>query len=48
MSAADVTAAAVMFRVRHSGLFPFPAAAESLNDWIDRVMAYDRYLEHTG
>ncbi len=44
MSAADVTAGAVMYRVRDSGVFPFPPVAARLNDWIDRVMAYDRYL----
>lgn len=44
MSAADVTAGAVMYRVRDSGMFPFPPAAEPLGEWIDRVMAFDRYL----
>lgn len=42
MTAADVTAAAVMHRVRSSGLFPWPARAVELEPWIDRVMAYDR------
>ena len=44
MSAADVTAGAVIYRVRESGTFPFPPAAARLNAWVDRVMAYDRYL----
>jgi glutathione S-transferase len=45
MSAADVTAAAVIYRIRVAGLFELPAEVESINDWIDRVMAFDRYIE---
>jgi glutathione S-transferase len=45
MSAADVTAAAVMYRVRSAGLFPMPPEAERLRVWEDRVIAYDRHLE---
>jgi glutathione S-transferase len=45
MSLADVTAAAVIYRVRGSGMFDLPREIESIAGWIDRVMAYDRYLE---
>ncbi len=48
MSAADVTAAAVMYRVRRSGLFDPPAGMETIADWVDRVMAFDRYLDRSG
>ena len=41
MSAADITAAAVMFRVRSAELFPLPDAAASLVDWEARVLAHD-------
>ena len=44
MSAADVTAAAVMYRIRVAGLFVPPAAVETIDGWVDRVMAFDRYL----
>lgn len=44
MSAADVTAAAVMYRVRTSGVFDPPAGVEAIDGWIDRVMSYDRHL----
>lgn len=43
MTAADVTAGAVLFRVRKSGVFDPPAGVEAIDPWIDRVMAYDRY-----
>lgn len=43
MSAADVTAAAVMYRIRASGLFELPERASTIDGWIDRVMAHDRY-----
>lgn len=42
MSAADITAACVMHRVRSAELFPMPASADSLSSWIERVMHYDR------
>lgn len=41
ITAADVTAAAVMFRIRASSLLPWPAEAAPLSGWIERVMAYD-------
>jgi glutathione S-transferase len=45
MSAADVTAAAVMYRVRQAQLFgPFPGI-EEIREWEDRVTAFDRYLD---
>ena len=44
MTAADVTAAAVMYRVRKSGMFDPPAGVEKIADWVGRVMAFDRYL----
>jgi glutathione S-transferase len=45
MTAADVTAAAIMYRVRVSGMFDPPPGVERINGWIDKVMAYDRYLD---
>ncbi len=47
MSAADVTAAAVMFRVRQVGLFPIPPEGEDLRDWERRVLAFDRHLDQS-
>ena len=47
MSAADVTAAAVVYRVRSSGLFALPPGVGAITGWVDRVMAFDRYLERT-
>ena len=41
MSAADITAAAVMFRVRAAELFPIPPAAEAVSTWVDKVMRLD-------
>jgi len=41
MTAADVTAAPVLFRIRKAELFPWPAAAERIQGWTDRVMAFD-------
>lgn len=41
MTAADVTAAAVFFRIRSAELFRIPETAAPLTDWIDRVMAWD-------
>ena len=45
MSAADVTAAAVMYRIRRSELFERPVGVAAIDEWIDRVMTFDRYLE---
>ncbi len=44
MSAADVTAAAVMYRVRCAGIFELPPAVDQIDGWVDRVMAFDRDL----
>ena len=41
MSAADITAAPVLTRVRQTGLFELPEQASSLGPWVERVMAYD-------
>lgn len=41
MSAADVTAAAVMFRVRVANLFAVPKANEDFWRWVDKVAAFD-------
>lgn len=41
MSAADITAAAVLFRVRSAGLFALPPAADATTAWVDRVMRFD-------
>jgi glutathione S-transferase len=43
MSAADVTAAAVVHRVRQSGLFTLPASLDPLREWEKRVVAYDSH-----
>ena len=45
MSAADVTAAAVMYRVRQSKLFDPPPGIEGIREWENRVTAFDRYLD---
>jgi glutathione S-transferase len=45
MSAADVTAAAVMYRIRRAKLFDPPAGADALTGWVNRVMAFDRFLD---
>jgi len=44
MSAADITAAAVFYRVRRSELFDPPSGMEPIEGWLGRVMAYDRHL----
>ena len=41
MTAADITAAAVFFRVQSAGFFEFEVASATLQPWIDRVMAFD-------
>lgn len=45
MSAADVTAGAVIHRVRTSGLFEMPDGIEAIDPWVARVMSYDRYRD---
>ena len=45
MSAADVTAAAVMHRMRRAKLFDPPTGIESIAGWVDRVMAFDRFFD---
>jgi glutathione S-transferase len=42
LSAADVTCAAVMFRIGQSGVLPQPEAVSELTGWVERVMAHDR------
>ena len=44
MSAADVTAAAVMYRIRRAKLFDSPAGVDAISGWVDRVMAFDRFF----
>ncbi len=44
-SVADVTAAPLIYRVRAAGLFELPSEIAAIADWIDRVMAFDRYLD---
>ncbi|MCP3977966.1 MAG: glutathione S-transferase family protein [bacterium] len=41
MTAADITAAAVIHRVRVAGMFEI-RALDRLAPWVDRVMSYDR------
>ncbi len=41
MSAADVTAAAVLRRVQKANMFPFPPAADSLSAWMEKVLSFD-------
>ncbi len=48
MSVADITAAAVMYRVRVAGLFQVPPAAERLRDWEERVTAHDAHRKPAG
>jgi glutathione S-transferase len=43
MTAADITAACVVHRVRSAELFALPGAASGLTDWVDRVMAFDAH-----
>ena len=46
MTAADISAAAVMYRVRSAHIFAMPEGEAAIDDWIDRVMSYDRYLQN--
>ena len=48
MSAADVTAAAVMYRIRQAKLIDPPPGMEELREWENRVTAFDRYLDRPG
>jgi len=48
MTAADVTAAPVMYRVRQTMLFDMPSGAEAVSRWVDRVVAHDRHLAGPG
>ena len=48
MTAADVTAGPVVYRVLHSKMFALPERSERVRGWVDRVMAYDRYLDQSG
>ena len=41
MSAADITAAAVMFRVRAAEMFLIPPVDGAVSTWVDRVMRFD-------
>ena len=41
MSAADVTAAAVLRRVQNVNMFVFPPAADSLSMWMENVLSFD-------
>jgi len=48
MSVADVTAAAVMYRIRSAGFFEPPPGVDGIRGWEDRVTAFDRHLERPG
>jgi glutathione S-transferase len=48
MTAADVTAAPVVYRVRQAKIFDMPAGAEAVGRWVDRVLAHDRHLARPG
>lgn len=41
MTAADVTAAPIVHRVRHGGIFDLPPELGAISPWVDRVMAFD-------
>ncbi len=42
MSAADIAAACTIERVRTGKLFPMPAGVARVEDWLERVMSFDR------
>jgi glutathione S-transferase len=46
MSAADISAAAVLYRVGAAGMFPGSAVVDSLAPWVARVMAFDGLHRH--
>ncbi len=48
MSAADVTASAVIYRIRQSKLFDLPSGIEGIREWENRVTSFDRYLDRPG
>ena len=48
MTAADVTAAPVIYRVRQAKIFEIPAGIEAVGRWVDRVVAHDRHLASPG
>ena len=48
MTAADVTAAPVLYRVRQTGVFPMPPAAERIREWENRVLSFDRHIPRAG
>ena len=48
MTAADVTAAPVLYRVRQTSVFPMPSAAERIREWENRVLSFDRHLPRAG
>jgi glutathione S-transferase len=43
MTAADVTAAAVIHRIRRAKLFELPPGAGAIEGWVERVMSFDRF-----
>ena len=45
MTAADVSAGAVVYRVQASGLLPLPDGITGTLGWADRVIAHDRYVD---
>lgn len=47
MTIADITAAAVIYRVRQAKPFEFRSMG-ALADWEDRVLAFDRHLKRPG
>jgi glutathione S-transferase len=48
MSAADVTAAAVMYRVRQGNLFPSSPDSVQLQSWEDQVISFDEHRSEPG
>lgn len=42
MTAADITVAPVLFRIRAANFFEFPAGNKVLDNYVERVMAFDR------
>jgi len=44
MTAADITAAAVIFRVRAAKMFTMPELSDNLWKWVDKVTAFDQHL----
>lgn len=48
MTAADVTCAAVVFRIAGTGVLPMPDELGNVPAWVERVMAYDRVAPGDG